>query len=151
MLANTSQVLSSYREVADSHGILQQPLEADSPAGHSPLRLAPVALDARQAGITVQTVVAAAALQLHAVQLWSHTNTQLNSCTVVGWPSQGSESSIIILGKCCISQYLRSSLCFLAVYCFSVNRGSTWKQHFQELIRPEQQNPRCTRSLMRIL
>lgn len=61
-----------YREVAHSHGVLQQPLEADGPAGHSPLGVAPVALDAGQAGIAVQTVVAAAALQLHAVQFCSN-------------------------------------------------------------------------------
>lgn len=33
--------------------------------------MAPVALNAGEAGIAVQTVVAAAALQLHAVQFWS--------------------------------------------------------------------------------
>ncbi|KAF3843921.1 hypothetical protein F7725_015969 [Dissostichus mawsoni] len=33
--------LEKYREVADPHRVLQQPLEADGPAGHSPLRLAP--------------------------------------------------------------------------------------------------------------
>lgn len=69
---NSSHVLSHYREVANSHGVLQQSLKADSPAGHSPLRVAPVALNAGQAGITVQTVVAAAALQLHAVEFCSH-------------------------------------------------------------------------------
>lgn len=65
------QLLLSYREVADAHGVLQQPLEADGPAGHSPLGVAPVALNAGEAGIAVQAVVAAAALQLHAVQFWS--------------------------------------------------------------------------------
>lgn len=72
-----------YREVADSHGVLQQPLKAHSPAGHSPLSVAPVALDAGKAGITVQTVVAAAALQLHAVQFCSNTHTEIhrsNTC-----------------------------------------------------------------------
>lgn len=67
---------ASYREVANSDRVLQQPLEADGPAGHPPLRVAPVALHAGQAGIAVQTVVAAAALQLHAVQLcWENTHT----------------------------------------------------------------------------
>lgn len=68
--------LLPYREIADAHGVLQQPLEADGPAGHSPLGVAPVALNAGEAGIAVQTVVAAAALQLHAVEFWStHTRT----------------------------------------------------------------------------
>lgn len=69
-------LLRPYREIADAHRVLQQPLEADGPAGHSPLGVAPVALNAGEAGIAVQTVVAAAALQLHAVEFWStHTHT----------------------------------------------------------------------------
>lgn len=68
VLAHTGHVLWQYREVADSHGVLQQPLKADRPAGHSPLSVAPVALHAGQTGITVQAVVAAAPLQLHAVE-----------------------------------------------------------------------------------
>lgn len=59
----------SYREVADPHWVLQQSLKADSPAGHPPLSVASVALNAGEAGIAVQTVVAAAALQLCAVEL----------------------------------------------------------------------------------
>lgn len=76
---NSSHVLSHYREVANSHGVLQQSLKADSPAGHSPLSVAPVALNAGQAGITVQTVVAAAALQLHAVEFCSHKQAHKSS------------------------------------------------------------------------
>lgn len=76
-MRNTSHVLLQYREVADSHGVLQQPLEADGPAGHSPLSVAPVALDTRQTGITVQTVVTAAALQLHTVQLCRQKHTHI--------------------------------------------------------------------------
>lgn len=76
-------ILSQYREVADSHGVLQQPLEADGPAGHSPLSVAPVALDAGQAGVTVQTVVTAAALQLHAVKLCSEGITHTQNCKTV--------------------------------------------------------------------
>lgn len=52
--STTRQVLLlSYREIADAHGVLQQPLEADGPAGHSPLGVAPVALNAGEAGIAV--------------------------------------------------------------------------------------------------
>lgn len=75
----------SYREVTNPDRVLQQPLEADSPAGHPSLRVAAVALDARQASITVKTVVAAAALQLHTVQLClknTHTQSHL-------WGHQG--------------------------------------------------------------
>lgn len=71
-----------YREVADSHRILQQSLKADGPAGHSSLSLAPKALDAGQAGIAVQTVVTAAALQLHAVQFWFRTITHTDKSTL---------------------------------------------------------------------
>lgn len=68
----------SYRKVANSNRVLQQPLEADGPAGNPPLRVAPVALHTGQAGIAVQTVVAAAALQLHTVQLcWENTHTSM--------------------------------------------------------------------------
>lgn len=73
--SSTRQVLLPYREVADAHGVLQQPLEADGPARHPPLGVAPVALDAGKAGIAVQAVVAAAALQLRAVEFCS-THTQ---------------------------------------------------------------------------
>lgn len=44
--------------------------------------MAPVALNAGQAGITVQTVVAAAALQLHAVKFCSHTHKYTNLIVV---------------------------------------------------------------------
>ena len=86
MVTNSSQVLLYYREVANPDGVLQQSLEADGPAGHSPLSVAPVTLDAGQAGITVEAVVTAAALQLHAVQLCSQTYAQKSNCCVSkGW------------------------------------------------------------------
>lgn len=68
VVRNVLAATLQYREVADPHWVLQESLEANSPAGHSPLSVAPVALDAGQAGITVQAVVAAAALQLNAVK-----------------------------------------------------------------------------------
>lgn len=76
--SSASRAPLPYREVADAHGVLQQPLEADGPARHSPLGVAPVALDAGEAGIAVQAVVAAAALQLHAVEFCCTHTPQLS-------------------------------------------------------------------------
>lgn len=62
-LRKDSAFLPAYREVAHTHGILEETLKAGGPAGHTLLRSASVACSWKTA-ITVQAALAAAALQL---------------------------------------------------------------------------------------
>lgn len=57
-------LLLSYREVAHTHWILEETLEAAGPAGHALLREPSVAACSWKTAITVQAALAAASLQL---------------------------------------------------------------------------------------
>lgn len=53
-----------YREIAHTHGILEEPLEAGGPAGHALLWDPPTAAPSWKTAIAVQAALAAASLQL---------------------------------------------------------------------------------------
>lgn len=53
-----------YREIAHTHRILEEPLEAGGPAGHALLRDPSMAAPSWKTAIAVQAALAAASLQL---------------------------------------------------------------------------------------
>ncbi len=60
----------SHREVAHTHWILEEPLEAGGPAGHALLWNPSMAACSWKTAITVQAALAAASLQLDSTVVW---------------------------------------------------------------------------------